>query len=72
MAENQNESYYKSLNFYKKLPPDHMIIHEGKSYKVSNLVKMLLQRQLKASLSATELKKNLIYDGNSIEYWKGC
>jgi hypothetical protein len=70
MAERQNECYYKSLNFYKKLPLDHMIIHEGKTYKVNNLVKMLFQQQLKTSLSARELKKNLTYDGNSIEYWK--
>jgi len=41
MAEAQNESYYNSLAFFKKLPPDHMIEYKGKRYRVKKLVEML-------------------------------
>ena len=45
MAEAQNGSYYNSLSFFKKLPPDHSIEYQGKRYRVKNLVAMLQAKE---------------------------
>ena len=71
MAEAQGKSYYNSLSFFKKLPPDHTIEYEGKRYTVSKLVEMLKRiEQEKSEKNPETKKKALIYNGNSIEYWR--
>jgi hypothetical protein len=46
MAEAQNGSYYNSLSFFKKLPPDHSIEYKGKRYRVKDLVALLEKNEV--------------------------